>query len=203
MLMLQDLKQVMDITIMNKRKKLLKLNSRGMSLTETLCAVALVALVSLLLATGVSLANKQYKTSIRLSESQELYVTLESLLTNELRYTNSLSLKNGNEVDTFYSVTYALKNADTRLYVLDSDGKVTSGYGQLAMGDEESESYNRLLGNASYTNNLGAKAKIYYDSTKSLFTVQLDVGIIDGESIINKSFDVRAMNNINVGTTNE
>lgn len=188
---------------MNKRDKLLKVNSKGMSLTETLCAVALVALVSLLLTTGVSLAYKQYKSSIRLSESQELYVTLESLLTNELRYTNSVTLKNNNEVDTFYSVTYALRNADTRLYVLDENGNVTLGYGQLAIGDEESESYNRLLGNASYTNNLGAKAKIYYDSTKSLFTVELDVGIIDENSLISKSFNVRAMNNINVGESHE
>lgn len=191
----------MVITTMNKRNKLLKLNSKGMSLTETLCAVALVALVSLLLATGVSLANKQYKSSIRLSEAQDLYVTLESLLTNELRYTNSVTLKNNKEVDTFFSVTYALKNADTGLCVLDKDGNITSGFGQLAIGDEESESYNRLLGTASYANDLGAKAIIYYDSTKSLFTVELDVGIINGDSIINKTFNVRALNNINVGAS--
>ncbi len=196
--MFKVIRQTVDITIMNNKNRIFRLNKKGMSLTETLCATVLVALVTLLLVTGVSLANKQYKNSLRLSQSQELYATLESLLINELRYTSEVKLSNNNEVDTFFSVTYALKNAKTRLYSLDENGNVTDGYGQLAIGDEESSSYNRLLGNASYTNNLGAKASIYYDKNKSLFTVTLDIGVIGKDSVINKTFNVRAINNVNV-----
>ncbi len=184
---------------MNKAKKQVKLNNKGMTLTEVLCATLLVALVSLCLATGVRLASKEFTSSIRLSEAQELYATLESLLTNELRYTSDIQLKNNNEVDTFFSVTYALKEAKTRLYSLDENGNVTTDYGQLAMGDEESNAYNRLLGNGSYTNKLGAKAKITYDKDHSLFTVDLEIGVIGGKAVVQKTFDVRAMNNVIVG----
>lgn len=179
-----------------KSKMSEKVNSnKGMTLTEVLCAVLLVALVSLSLATGVTLAQKTFKKSMRLSEAQELYATLESLISNELRYTGEVSLKNGNEVDTFFSVTYALQNSSTRLYALDDNGNVTKGYGQLAIGDEDTGEYNRLLAKASYTNDLGAKVSITYDKDTSMFTVNLDVGTTSG-SIVNKSFNVRAINEI-------
>ncbi len=185
---------------MIKTKGIRKLNNNhGMTLTEVLCATLLVGLVSLCLATGVTLASKQFTSSIRLSEAQELYATLESLLSNELRYTNEVRLTDTNKVDTFFSVTYALKEAKTKLYALDQAGNVTNDYGELALGDEESKSYNRLLGNASYTNKLGAKATITYNQEKQLFTVNLDIGVVGGDSVVQKSFDVRAMNNVIVG----
>lgn len=191
---------MVDITIMIKTKGIRKLNNNhGMTLTEVLCATLLVGLVSLCLATGVTLASKQFTSSIRLSEAQELYATLESLLSNELRYTNEVRLTDTNKVDTFFSVTYALKEAKTKLYALDQAGNVTNDYGELALGDEESKSYNRLLGNASYTNKLGAKATITYNQEKQLFTVNLDIGVVGGDSVVQKSFDVRAMNNVIVG----
>ncbi len=191
---------MVDITIMIKTKGIRKLNNNhGMTLTEVLCATLLVGLVSLCLATGVTLASKQFTSSIRLSEAQELYATLESLLSNELRYTNEVRLTDTNEVDTFFSVTYALKEAKTKLYALDQAGNVTNDYGELALGDEESKLYNRLLGNASYTNKLGAKATIIYNQEKQLFTVNLDIGVVGGDSVVQKSFDVRAMNNVIVG----
>lgn len=178
---------------MNKLK-----NNRGMSIGELLVATIIMLLVSVGLVTGVTLSSKQFVQSLRQSEAEELYSTLSTLITNELRYTNSLTLKNNNEVDTLFSVTYALKSKKTSLVTLDENGdELSYGYGQLAFGNDGE--YNRLVGSASYTSyNLGANAKIAYDKDKNLFTVNLDIGIIDGDSIVSHSFDVRSINNITI-----
>lgn len=177
---------------MNKIK-----NSKGFTMIELLVSTLIVVLVSIGLAAGVALANRQFIKMNRYSEAQELYSTLNTLLTNELRYTNSVVIKNGN-VDSFFSVTYALKNERTSLVVLDEDGNETLlDYGQLALGNNGQ--YNRLVGSASYTSyNLGAKAVVTYDADKKLFTVDLDIGEVGGDSIVRDTFNVRAMNTVSV-----
>lgn len=178
---------------MNKIK-----NNNGFTLVELLAATLIMLLVTLGLTTGVALSNKEFVSSIRQSEAQELYSTLSSLITNELRYTNDVVL-DGTNVKTFQSVTYPLKHNKTGLVSLNEDGDVTTNdYGQLALGSNGE--YNRLIGSASYTNNLGAKCSITYDNNKKLFTVSLDIGIIGGSSITSKTFNVRAINNIAVSS---
>ena len=45
---------------------------RGFTLTELLCAVLIVLLVSALLTVGVRFAGRTYNSSMQLSEAQEL-----------------------------------------------------------------------------------------------------------------------------------
>lgn len=172
-----------------------KLSSRkGMSLGEMLVAVLLVLLVSAGLVAGVALSQRRFVSSLRQSEAQELYSSLSSLISNELRYTTNVYYVNGSsdEVVSFYSVTYAIKEDLTKLVALDSDGNETEDYGELALG--VSGNYHRLLGSASYSNDLGAKANVTYDEEKKLFTVTLDVGVKNGNSILSQTFQVRALN---------
>lgn len=176
------------------------INNSGMTLVELLAATLIMLLVSMGMVAGISLSNKEFITSIRQSEAQEIYSTLSNLITNELRYTTMIKYKNGSnsEVESFYSVTYAIKDDITSLVSLDEDDKETNDYGYLAFG--HNGSYNKILGASSYPNNLGAKVSITYKETSKLFEVELDIGTIGGSSITKKKFSVRSVNNISFGS---
>ena len=178
------------ITIMN--------NNKGFSLIELLAAILILSLVTGGLVTGVILSSNQYKESIRQSEASQLYNTISSLLTNELRFTNKISYKEGttNEVEAIKSVSYQIDESNLcKIYVLYESGyDAGDNYGRIALGDNDKKNY--LLGNAAYTNDLGAKIhSITYDRTQKLFTVDLDIGYND-KSIIRNEFNVRALNTV-------
>ena len=63
------------------------IHQSGFTLIEMLCVVILVSLLSMGMATGVSLAQKEFKKSMQRAQAPQLFTTLESILTNELRYT--------------------------------------------------------------------------------------------------------------------
>lgn len=180
--------------IMNKLK-----NSNGMTLTELLAATLIMLLVTVGLTTGIALSNKEFVASIRQSEAQELFSTLQSLINNELRYTNQVSYDDNGDVTSFFSVTYALKENPTYSFVIlksndeGDDEETTINYGELAIGNNGT--YKRLIGDGNYPYNLGAMIKTFkYDADNKLFTVELDIGTDDGGSIISKTFNVRAIN---------
>ena len=51
-------------------------SQRGATLTEMLCAVLIVVLISALLVVGIRFAGRTYNSSMKLSEAQELCSTL-------------------------------------------------------------------------------------------------------------------------------
>lgn len=168
-----------------------KINNKGFTLSEVLVATILMLLVSLGLTTGIALSNKQFVNSIQQSEAQELYSTLSSLISNELRFTTQINLNNG-DVLSFYSFTYALEDRETSLVSLDEKGNETETYGYLALGSNKK--YNKLIGDASYPNNLGANGTIKYKD--GYFVINLKIGTIEGKEIISKTFNVIPLNSI-------
>ena len=168
-----------------------------MSLAELLAAVLILGLVGTAMTGGVSAAARSFARSLRASEAEELYTDLQTILANELRYTTEITLKNGSEVDTFFSNTYAIKNARTYLAALDDDGAETD-YGQLALG--AGGEYNRLLGRAAYPHKLGAAAKVFYDAAGNVFTVQLTISANGTPYLSDRSFQVRPVNEVTVST---
>lgn len=174
-------------------------NNKGFTLIELLAAILIVSLVSGGLVTGIVLSNNQYKNSIRQSEANELYNTISSLLTNELKYTNKIKMdETTKEVKSFKSISYQIDESSLcTIYVLYESGyPAGDNYGRIALGDNDKKNY--LLGNAAYTNDLGAKIhSITYDRTQKLFTVDLDIGYND-KSIIRNEFNVRALNWVTV-----
>ena len=93
----------MNKNVLTRSQKIL---SYGFTLTEMLCTVLLVSLVSTMLVTGVLMGSKQYNRSIRISEAQQLNLTIETILANELKYSNRIEEENG-QVKKIYSTTYA------------------------------------------------------------------------------------------------
>lgn len=194
----------MDITITKryiqhlKRKTLNKIRSnKGLTMVELLCATLIMLLVSAGMVSGVQLAQRQYLKSVRNSEAQVLYSTIQAILTNELRYTTHVQYTdNGtNEVATFYSVTYAVKHHDTALVSLNKNS-VETDYGELALGYDGE--YNRILGSASYPNGLGARARLEYDRNNKIFTVYLTISFNNRPYLEEQSFQVMALNNVRI-----
>lgn len=186
---------------MNKLK-----NSIGFTLSEVLVAVLIMVLASIGMVTAVVLSNNQLTKQTRLSEANELYTTLSSLITNELRYTGEISLENGSyKVSSFYSSTYAQKNTTVNpsLVLVDEEGNIieddinSNVYGYLALGSEKP--YKLLVGVSTYGSyDLGANAKIQYNQSLNLFTVTLKIGVIttDDDPLLTYTFNVRPMNTI-------
>lgn len=170
--------------------------SKGFSLIELLAAILILSLVSGGLVTGVMLSNKQYKSSIRQSEASELYNTISSLLNYELKLTNEVKL-DGNNLVAVKSISYQIDESSLcKIYVLYESGyPAGDNYGQIAFGNDDKK--NHLLGNAAYTNGLGAKLNITYSETDNMFTVDLDIGY-DTKSVIRQIFNVRALNRVSV-----
>ena len=170
--------------------------SKGFSLIELLAAILILSLVSGGIVTGVMLSNKQYKSSIRQSEASELYNTISSLLNYELKLTNEVKL-DGNNLVAFKSISYQIDESSLcNIYVLYESGyPAGNNYGRIAFGNDDKKNY--LLGNAAYTNGLGAKLNITYDNTNKMFTVDLDIGY-DTKPVVHQIFNVRALNRVSV-----
>ena len=157
-------------------------------MTEMLCAVLILVLVSGGMATAVSLAARQYQQSMRESEAQILCSTLETILRNELAYTTEIKL-NGGEVKQFQSQTYAIKDSLSSIVIDDPD---ENGYGRLLLGNDTKNM--DILGRGAYPHGLLVKIDefTYYNSTHC-FTVKLSVGC-DGKDYATRKFQVLSAN---------
>lgn len=172
--------------MVNNKKRI---HQSGFTLIEMLCVVILVSLLSMGMATGVSLAQKEFKKSMQRAQAPQLFTTLESILTNELRYTTGFKAQ-GENIESFFSVTYALKKDLTSVVSVDEDGNVIDGYGQIAF--KAGETYKPVLGQSAYPDGLGAKVHSI-TWTNNHFTVDLDIGS-GTESYIREFFDVIPLN---------
>ena len=169
-------------------------NNKGFSLVEVLVAIIILLLVTSGIVTGVVLSKRQYQSSITYSKASELYNSLSSLINNELKFTNQIKT-DGENVSSFYSVSYATKSDLTEFSVIDGNGNVTSDYGQLILRSASNSSdIKRILSYGAYTNALGCKLdSLTYK--EGIFTVTLSVGTSD-KTIISKTFNVRPLNAI-------
>ena len=79
-------------------------NKSGLTLVEMLCCVVVMLLVSIGMVNGVSLAVRNYQSSLMASESQILCSTLTSVVSDELRYAGPVDW-NKNPI-SFYSPSY-------------------------------------------------------------------------------------------------
>ena len=179
----------MNKNVLTRSQKIL---SYGFTLTEMLCTVLLVSLVSTMLVTGVLMGSKQYNRSIRISEAQQLNLTIETILANELKYSNRIEEEN------------VLSNDLTAISILknDKDEAVSDGkYGQLSFTD--GTSYNRVLPKGSYAKELGVKiTSLTYDQNQKCFHVAMDIGTDKIGSLISENFVVRALNPVTINGGN-
>lgn len=147
---------------------------RGFTLVETMAAAAVLALLALMLHTGLLMAQRSYVNMTGAAERQLLLSTLGDLLSNELRYARDVVAEPGGRLERYTSVNYG-RNTILSL----SDGQLAAnGLRMLSTG---------AYGNGAYTLDTCA---ITYDS--GTFQVALEVSGWGGSD--SAQFSVRCLN---------
>lgn len=80
---------------------------RGITLTEMLCTVLIVLLLTALLVVGIRFAGKTYTESMRLSEAQELCSTLTSVISDKLRFCGTVTQDENGGLTQIFIQTWA------------------------------------------------------------------------------------------------
>ena len=153
-------------------------SSRGLTLVEMMAAVAVLALLGLMLHTGLTMAQDSYYKMTGEAESQLLLSTLTDLLSNELRYARDVVTDEGGNLQRYTSVNYG---RNTTLSLNENAQLEANGRQMLSGG---------AYGNGAYRIETWS---IVYDKAAKLFTLQLKVsgrGSISQET----EFSVRCLN---------
>lgn len=87
-------------------------DSRGFTLVETLCAVAILVMLGLLINTGLHLAMRSYRDLTAQSELELLAASLSDALADELRYAQRMKTGEGNKLARYHSERYNMENTD-------------------------------------------------------------------------------------------
>ena len=149
----------------------------GLTLVEMLCTVLIVLLFSIGLVNGMSLAVRSYQQSLMSSESQVLVSTLTSIVSDELRYSGTVTPpeEEGGTV-YFFSRTYGEDSAFSQ----NEDG-------QVLLKD------NKLLPSKAYHYGMQANVTLTVPRT-NVFHVIIEVTDASGNSLARSEFDVDRLN---------
>lgn len=163
-----------------------KLNTRrGLTLTELLVSLALMAILAAGVTTGLSAAAAAEKDSVALSESSLLLDSVMKAVIGELRYATGVKTASAPIPDPpGYTVAYSSPvqylshtyGMDTRFYVLEN----AEGFSRIYVSTRDG-SY-ALMGEGAYSD-MGAGIKsIGYDAGTGCFTVVLTITLPDGHT---------------------
>lgn len=154
-----------------------------MTLTEMLCSVLALLLVSALLAVGVSFSVRTYRESMAASEAQMLCSTLTAAISDKLRYS---TLEDGTKLfltgcgsDCHFSI-----NEDGRILI------------SATVETNETKDY-ELLGPGAYPRGLRVKANeqlVSMDGDGKTFTVAFSVQNEQGNTLAESNFQVKRIN---------
>lgn len=157
------------------RKKLH--SSKGMTLTELLVALAIVALIGMSLTVGVSGAAKIYRDSTQLFEAETLCGTILTYLEDEFRFGRNIR---NETVGTETKVIFDSQVFGSDAEVIVEDGKVKIQNKSSDLGSASAKF--DLLGDKAYTNGLQVLEKecIYTEAAnpgeKDKVTITIAVG---------------------------
>ena len=161
--------------------------SRGVTLTETLCTVLIVLLISAMLAVGVRFAVRTYRESMELSETELLCSTLTAAISDKLRYSGEVGQ------NMFIQGVGTTDSGGGGSFAISDDGEVV-------IQTTDSEEF-RLLGSASYpqglrvrTTGTGETGFISYSAETGIFTVSFAIADAQGNILKETCFYVKRIN---------
>lgn len=143
-----------------------KLRSRlGLTLAETLTALAIFSIFSVALVQGTNAAWNVYRKAVVASEARTLQSTLAQSLSNELRYGRNIQVDGGTvsfDSDTF-GEKVSVETVDDRV-IIHRPGKPAEG-----IADKKYD----LLPEKAYTGGLKAEAAVSFQ--EDLFTLEITI----------------------------
>ena len=178
-------------------------DNKGLTLTELLCAIIVMLLVTAVMVVGIRLGTQAYVKSVSMSEAQQLCSTLTTLVNDELRYTSTVYFK-GNDVGIFSKNQGGSAGTDGLYFDQDSDG-------QVVLRDGADDTENKILTKKSYPYNLKANVELNFKSTESsnltkiddyvtsddgVFTATVTVYRTEGTDLAKTTFQVRPLNTV-------
>ena len=87
----------------------------GLTMVELLCALAVLLLVAACMVVGVSLAVRSYDRSLASSEAQVLCATLQTTVSDELRYSGTLFYDQTGRLTGFFSQEHGGEDAKSEI----------------------------------------------------------------------------------------
>ena len=156
----------------------------GLTLTEMLCCVVIMLLVSIGMVNGVSLAVRNYQSSLMASESQVLCSTLTSIVSDELRYAGPVDWENP---ISFYSRNYGKKCAFSQ----NREFQVTL---KPVESQTDEEGFKLLPGRAYH---FGMRAKVTLskkDKSDNTFLVNVLITDSQDRELVKNDFEVEKLN---------
>ncbi len=160
-------------------------NKSGLTLVEMLCCVVVMLLVSIGMVNGVSLAVRNYESSLMSSESQVLCSTLTNLVSDELRYSGAVNWEAA--PIRFYSRTYG-----SECIFSQNDSKQVTLNEIQRDGTPAQRGY-KLLPNRSY--HLGMRANVTLSKAKdNIFSVTILVTDSKNRELARNEFEVEKLN---------
>ena len=139
----------------------------GLTMVELLCALAVLLLVAACMVVGVSLAVRSYDRSLASSEAQVLCATLQTTVSDELRYSGTLFYDQTGRLTGFFSQEHG---------------------GEILLGGT------KLLPKKAYPHGLRAAVTVDYDRATRLFSVTVTVTDAQGAELSSTSFQVEKLN---------
>ena len=158
-----------------------KLKSKsGMTLTELLCGIVVLLLVTSLLTVGVRFAVKTYRASMASAQAQTLCSTLTTAVTDKLRYCGNVS-ENGDRI--FITDVGSVAGSE------DEGGVFRVEDGEVLLGSK------KLLGSKAYPEGLMVdEFKLKYSGETRIFSVAFVVTDSAGTVLAKADFDVQKIN---------
>lgn len=174
------------------KKTLKKLRARaGLTMVETLAAVAVLTLLCLALGSGLNLAVHAYRTIIAQSETELLLSTAADAIIDELRFARIRTLEAGDKLDVYDSQrygAYAILAVNDGKLVVKNFSSPDEGHPLLASGvygkpdADDKQPYQLDLGDG-----------ITYDEAARIFTFTLRAEM-PGIASAERTFYVRCLN---------
>ena len=166
-------------------------DSRGLSLVETLCAVAILVLLGLLINTGLQLAVHSYQDVTAQEELELLLSTLSDAVSDDLRYAKNIQTDTNHKLVSYHSERYNMVDTDgTTTLKVEDDGQLYANIYRVVSSGAYGSGGAYVIGK----NNDEPGLEITYDKATGMFTVDLTVKQAKGELSAHTEFTVRCLN---------
>ena len=158
-------------------------DKRGMTLTELLCTIIVMLMVSALMAVVVGFSVRTYRSSMQRSEAQVLASTLTTAISDKLRYCGSVS-STGDKI--FIQEVGSVSGSDSgEIFRVSDSGEVVL--------DEAGEK--KLLGSKAYPQGIKvSELTMEYDPDSRIFHIAFTIVGDEEQELAACDFDVKHIN---------